>query len=84
MGEYYDSLASRLDAEGHGDDGEENLIFLRDDGNIEMILGDRGELRRVVSPDDSFYDFSLDEEGEESSESSEDEEEAQSEEEYTE
>lgn len=82
MGEYYDSLASRLDAEGYGDDGEGNITGLRDDGSIEIVFptGDN----KVVRPDDSFFYLSSEHAGEEDPGESADEEEAQSEEEYTE
>ncbi|HMV77459.1 MAG TPA: hypothetical protein PK453_08050 [Leptospiraceae bacterium] len=82
MGEYYDSLASRLAEDNAGDDGEGNLIGLLDDGSIEIIYDDQHS--RIVRPDDSYEDLSPVEEGDEGPEVSEDEEEAQSEEEYTE
>lgn len=80
MGEYYDSLASRIAEDGAGVDEDGNLMGLLDDGSIEIIYDEQHS--RIVRPDDSYDDLSPPEEGDEPM--AESEEEAQSEEEYTE
>lgn len=85
MGEYYDSLVSRLDEDDAGVDGEGHMMALMENGCIRIVLDDG--LLREVYPDDSTVDLDDNDEaqseGEEEAQS-EDEEEAQSEEEYTE